>query len=140
MACYNRIIPGVGNLASCTQGMHRFVALVQGNTLEGVWYHLQTKLGICTENYQHCQIYPIYGAGQGSSNSPTVWLVISSILLNCYKSKAYGAVFESPDQNLRLQLFRAGFVDNTASYVNKFRDNILLAPEPMIDMLTHDSQ
>jgi hypothetical protein len=88
MACYNRIIPGVGNLASRAHGMHKFVALVQGKTLEDVRYHLKTKLGISAENYQHCQISLIYGTGQGSGNSPTVWLVISSILFNCYESKA----------------------------------------------------
>jgi hypothetical protein len=65
-ACYNRIIPGVGNLASRAHGMHKFVALVQGKTLEDVWYHLKTKLGISAENYQHCQISLIYGTSQGS--------------------------------------------------------------------------
>jgi hypothetical protein len=78
-ACYDCIIPGVGNLASRAHGMHKFVALVQGHTLEDVRYHLQTKLGISTGNYQHCQTSPIYGTGQGSGNSPTVGLVISSI-------------------------------------------------------------
>jgi hypothetical protein len=114
-ACYDRIIPGVGNLASRAFGMHRFVALVQGKTLEEVRYHLKTKLGISDENYKHCDIYPIYGTGQGSGNSPTVWLVISSILFDCYESKAFGATFESPDRTLRLRLFRAGFVDDTTS-------------------------
>jgi hypothetical protein len=139
-ACYDRIIPGVGNLASRAHGMHKFVALVQGHTLEEVRYHLKTKLGISTENYQHSKISPIYGTGQGSGNSPTVWLVISSILFNCYESIAHGAIFESPDRSLRLKLYRAGFVDDTASYVNRFCDNNPPSPATMIAMLTHDSQ
>jgi hypothetical protein len=139
-ACYDRIIPGVGNLASRAHGMHKFVALVQGHTLEEVRYHLKTKLGISTENYQHCKTSPIYGTGQGSGNSPTVWLVISSILFDCYESKAHGAIFESPDRSLRLKLYRAGFVDDTASYVNSFCDNNPPSPATMIAMLTHDSQ
>jgi hypothetical protein len=53
-ACYDRIIPGIGNLASRSFGMHRFIALVQGRTLEEVKYHLKTKLGVSEENYQHC--------------------------------------------------------------------------------------
>jgi hypothetical protein len=96
-ACFDRIIPGVGNLASRSFGMHHLVALVQGQTLAAVKYHLKTKLGISKENYKHCKAYIIYGTGQGSSDSPTVWLVISSILFDCYELKAFGAIFESPD-------------------------------------------
>jgi hypothetical protein len=100
-ACYDRIIPGVGNLGSRCHGMHQLVALVQGCTLEKVHYHLKTQLGISEENYKHCQSFPIYGTDQGSGNSPMVWLVISSVLFNCYEEKAYGAVFESPDRTIR---------------------------------------
>jgi hypothetical protein len=47
---------------------------------------------LCTEeNYKHCQCYPIYGMGQGSGNSLTIWLVISFVLFNCYEEKAFGA-------------------------------------------------
>ena len=96
-ACYDRIIPGLGNLACRSHGMHRCVALVQGKTLQDVHYHLKTNLGVSEENYKHCEIHPIYGTGQGSGNSPIIWLVISSVLFNCYESKAHGATFECPD-------------------------------------------
>ena len=139
-ACYDRIIPGLGNLASRCHGLHRCVALVQGRTLQDVHYHLKTNLGITEENYHHCEIYPIYGTGQGSGNSPTVWLVVSSVLFNCYESRAHGALFESPDRSISLQLYRVGFVDDTQSYVNKFEDDVPPTPEEMIRLLTHDSQ
>jgi hypothetical protein len=71
-ACYNRIIPGVGNLASCTHGLHQHVALVQGKTLEEVQYHLKTILGVTDKHYQHCTASPVFGTGQGSGNSPTI--------------------------------------------------------------------
>eukprot|EP00957_Ditylum_brightwellii_P077305 5875386-Ditylum_brightwellii.AAC.1 len=32
-------------------------------------------LGASEESYSHCQLYPIYGSGQGATNSPTIWLV-----------------------------------------------------------------
>ena len=120
--------------------MHRYVALVQGETLEEVKYHLKTKIGITEESYQHCKLYPIYGTGQGSGNSPTIWLVISSVLFKCYEDKAYGAIFESPDRKLRMKLFRTSFVDDTTSYVNKFCQDIPPKPKELIAMLTHDSQ
>ena len=139
-ACYDRIIPGLGHLASRSHGLHRFIAIVQGKTLEEVHYHLKTKLGITDENYQHCKAFPIYGTGQGSGNSPTIWLVVSSILFNCYESRAHGAVFESPDRSIRLQIYRVGFVDDTCGYVNKFEQHIPPTPAEMISLLTHDSQ
>jgi hypothetical protein len=112
-ACYDRIIPGVGNIASRAHGLHRTIALVQVTTLAEVKYHLKTQLGVtedfyqhCTEDfYQHCTISPIYGTGQGSGNSPTVWLVVSSILFRCYSEKAHGARFELPDGSVTIDLF-----------------------------------
>jgi hypothetical protein len=39
-----------------------------------------------------------------------------------------------------MKLFRSGFVDDTAGYVNQFLEDIPPSPEKMIRMLTHDSQ
>ena len=139
-ACYDRILPGLGNLASRCHGLHRLVAIVQGATLEEVHYHLKTSLGITEDNYKHCDIHPIYGTGQGSGNSPTVWLVISSVLFNCYETKAHGALFESPDRSVSLMIYRVGFVDDTCGYVNRFQDDSPPTPEMLISMLTNDSQ
>ena len=139
-ACYDRIIPGLGHLASRSHGLHRFVALVQGKTLAEVKYHLKTKLGITEENYSHCTVHPIYGTGQGSGNSPTIWLVVSSILFDCYEARAHGAVFESPDKTIRLQIYRVGFVDDTCGYVNNFTSPIPPSPAELISLLTKDSQ
>jgi hypothetical protein len=108
--------------------------------LKEVRYHLKTQLGVSDEHYKHCQILPVYGTGQGSGNSPTVWLVISSILFTCYSKKAHGATFESPDKSIRIDIFRIGFVDDTASYVNNFLSDIPPTPTKMITWLTHDSQ
>jgi hypothetical protein len=66
------------------------------------------------------------------------WLVIRSILFDCYESKAFGTTFKSPDWTVRLYQFCAGFVGNTASYVNKFLQNIPPTLEAMMAMLTHD--
>ena len=103
----------MGNLAIWSHGIHRHVALVQGRTLEDVKYHLKTQLGVSEEAYKHCIITPIYGTGQGSGNSPTIWLVVSSILFRCYSKRAHGARFESPDCSVCVDIFRVGFVDDT---------------------------
>ena len=139
-ACYDRIIPGIGNLASRSHGLHRYVALVQGKTLEEVKYHLKTQLGVSEDFYQHCTVTPIYGTGQGSGNSPTIWLVVSSILFKCYSKRAFGARFESPDRSICVDLFRVGFVDDTCGYVNQFCLDIPSDPAHLLKLLTHDAQ
>jgi hypothetical protein len=113
---------------------------VQGKTLAEVRYHLKTQLGVTDEFYQHCTISPIYGTGQGSGNSPTVWLVVSSILFRCYSAAAHGARFESPDGSVCIDLYRVGFVDDTCSYVNQFLSHTNPTPEELISLLAHDSQ
>jgi hypothetical protein len=45
-ACYDRIVPGVGNIASRAHGLHCTIALVQGTTLAKVKYHLKMQLGV----------------------------------------------------------------------------------------------
>jgi hypothetical protein len=116
------------------------VALVQGRTLKEVQYHLKTKLGISKENYKHCNIHPIYGTGQGSGNSPTVLLVVNSILFGCYVTRAFGATFESLDCTVCLCLFQAGFINKTASCVNEFLKNIPPTPEALTAKFTRYAQ
>jgi hypothetical protein len=139
-ACYDRIIPGLGNVASRSHGLNRTIAIVQGKTLSEVRYHLKTQLGVTDEFYQHSAASPIYGTGQGSGNSPTVWLVISSILFRCYSATAHGARFESPDGSIGIDLYRVGFVDDTCSYVNQFLSNSNPTPRELTSLLSHDSQ
>jgi hypothetical protein len=140
-ACYyDRIIPGVGNLASRTHGLHRNVALVQGRTLEEVQYHLKTILGATDEHYQHCTASPVSGTGQGSGNSPTIWLFIGSILFTCYSKKAHGARFKSLDKSICINIFCVGFVNDTAAYINDFLSDVPPTPNELITRLTHDSQ
>jgi hypothetical protein len=139
-ARYNHIIPGVGNLASRTHGLHRNVVLVQGKTLEEVQYHLQMTLGVSKEYYKHCMASPVFGTGQCSGDSPTIWLVISSILFTCYSEKAHGATFEAPVKSIRIDIFRVGFVDDTASYINDFRSDVPPMSNELITKLTHNSR
>ena len=83
---------------------------------------------------------PIYGTGQGSGNSPAIWLVVSSILFQCYSKQAHGARFQSPDCSVCIDLFRVGFVDETCGYVNTFNLDIPSTPEELTTLLTHNAQ
>ena len=42
-------------------------------------------------NFFHTTNHPVYGSGQGSGNSPHVWTMISSVLLQMLNKEAQGA-------------------------------------------------
>eukprot|EP00957_Ditylum_brightwellii_P161468 12294000-Ditylum_brightwellii.AAC.1 len=88
--CYNRIIPNLASLIT-----------------------RKKVLGISEAFYQHCQVSPIYGMGQGSTNSPSIWLLISSTLLDIYEAEAHGASFTTPDKETSVSLSMVGFVDDS---------------------------
>eukprot|EP00957_Ditylum_brightwellii_P089578 6822991-Ditylum_brightwellii.AAC.1 len=64
---------------------------VNAQTLAEDKFKLKTALGVSDEFYQHCQASPIYDMGQGSTNSPTIWLIISSMLYDIHDELGNGA-------------------------------------------------
>ena len=90
-SCYDRILASIACIASHKFGTPKSVTLVMANTLKECKYKLKTMLGVSEEYFSHCSFTPIYGTGQGSSNSPAIWCVISSVLFTSHESKAHGA-------------------------------------------------
>ena len=139
-SCYDRIHCFLANVVSQKYGINKAVCMVQGTTLEEAKYHLKTKLGVSDTFVKHCWFQPWYGTGQGSGNSPVYWLVISSTLFDAYESKAHGALFESPDRTESIQVFMAGFVDDTSNTTNDFAALQVPSPADLIKLATNDAQ
>ena len=74
------------------------VCVVQGRTLHEMQFNLKTGLEISEDSYKHSIVYPIFGTGQGSSASPTVWIVILNLLINIHDQFGHGATYFSPDK------------------------------------------
>ena len=72
-ACYDRIVPNLGMVASQAFGVPAQVTSTNAQTLLHAQYRIRTEMGLSDESYSHCQDYPIYGTGQGSGNSPAIW-------------------------------------------------------------------
>ena len=119
--------------------MHRKICLVQGNTLEEAKYFIKTKYGVSDEYITHCKAHPIYGTGQGSGNSSTYWLFISSTLFDMYNSQAQGSVYESKNRSIQVTVKAIGFVDDVRTSINAFENNSL-SLEQLVRMATRDSQ
>jgi hypothetical protein len=71
-------------------------------------------LGLPDEDYPHCHLHPIYGTGQGNTNSPVIWVQISSRLFDAHTTRERGANFVNPDGSYHLKVFMVGFVDDAA--------------------------
>ena len=77
-SCYDRIIVALASLINRKYGLHRKVVAVHATTLQQARFHLRTISGISDQFYSHTIQFPVYGSGQGSGNSPGIWLFISS--------------------------------------------------------------
>lgn len=96
-ACYDRILVELSSLTGRKYGLHKNVIFVHATTLEEAEFRIKTAAGVSAVHYTHCPMFPIYGTGQGSGNSPTIWCFISSTLFDCHQGHAYGARFHAAD-------------------------------------------
>jgi hypothetical protein len=122
------------------KGLHRLVTLVHATTLAEARYKLKTALGISDSEYSHDKAFPIYGTGQGSTNSPTIWIIISSTLFDIHMEKANGASFYSPDKSVEIAFSIVGFVDNSNCQTNDFLANPQPSPEVLAKLAQEDAK
>lgn len=139
-SCYNQIIASIVSIVSCKYGLHWSATYVCAWNLQDAKYKLKTQLGVSDDFYQHCKTHPIYGTSQGSTNSPAIWCFICSMLFDCFELKAHGAIFESPDQQLQIQIFMVGFVDDTTNGTNSFCENIQPPIDSLVKQMQEDAQ
>ena len=113
MVCYDRIVPSVAMLASRKYGVAPMVTRMNAETLRAAKYRLKTETGMADKGYTHeDEVHPIYGTGQGSTNSPAIWCFISSTLFDCYDELAHTAEYFDPTHNLEIEVGMTGFVDD----------------------------
>jgi hypothetical protein len=122
-ACYDRIIPNLGMLASRKYGVPIEVTRSNAATLSSAEYRVRTELGLAPTGYRHEESFPIYGTGQGSANSPAIWCFLSSSLFDCYDTVVHPATYQAPGGSTPLTLGMIGFVDDCNGQTNSFADD-----------------
>ena len=118
-ACYDRIICNLAMLISQYFGMPENACNMQAKTIKDMEFKLKTALGVSTQQYKHSPTTPVHGSGQGSCASPTLWLLISSILMRCLENGAPGMELypiEKTGNVIRSTI--DGFVDDTSLFTN----------------------
>ena len=139
-SCYDRILPSVASLLGRTKGLHKNVIFVHATTLKEARYKLKTDLGVSESFAQHCDLQPWFGTGQGSTNSPTIWTLVSSSLFDVHNAKAQGVEFCSPDRQFRIRITIVGFVDDSNCNTNLFMLNDQSDLQELVRRATHDAQ
>jgi hypothetical protein len=119
-SCYDRIIPNLAMMVSQKYGVHPQVTATNARTLEKAEYRIRSESGLAPKGYQHNQHFPIYGTGQGSSNSPAIWCFLSSSLYECYDTQATKAIYCTPSRTNHVEVGMIGFVDDSNGQTNCF--------------------
>ena len=120
--------------------MHEQLVHLHAQTLHCAKYHLRTQNGYSAQFYSHEKEYPIFGSGQGSGNSPFIWLFISSTLCDAHCKISTGANFISPDGQHTLHLTMVGFVDDCTGTCNDFRRQHQAPTHEIASIMTTDAQ
>jgi hypothetical protein len=82
-SCYNRIIYNLAMMVSKYFGISERACFTHAKTLKNMLFCLQTALGDSTQFYNDMEATPVHRLGQGSCASQCLWLLISSILMDC---------------------------------------------------------
>jgi hypothetical protein len=139
-SCFDRIIPSVSSIVARSYGLHRNITQMQGNMLLNAVYRIKsikTQLGISDDSYSHSDEFPVFGTGQGSSSSPSIWMLYCSVGFDIYDNHSYGATYFIPDCNKILKLGMTGFVDDNNAQTTGSPDE---SEEALALRCTHDAQ
>jgi predicted RNase H-like HicB family nuclease len=112
-SCFDRIVMTLASLCSQQIGMPKNACELFLGTLSQMKYYIKTASGISEEFYSTTENHVMHGPGQGGRGSPSVWLLISSLLMKCMEEKASGAVMVNPinpQESINQRI--TGFVDD----------------------------
>ena len=139
-SCYDRILVPFASLINRRYGMHRNVVAVHAMTLQQAIFRLKTASGMSDISYQHCAQFPIHGTGQGSGNSPCIWLFISCTLFTAHQQKAHGVTYVAPDGQEQVHMSMVGFVDDSTGSCNDFQPSTQVPLSTILQRMEQDAQ
>ena len=139
-SCYDRILVPFASIINRKYGLHSTVVAVHASTLREARFYLKTASGVSDSYYSPCLQYPIHGTGQGSGNSPSIWLFISSTLFDVHSTLAQGATFISPDGTISVRFSMVGFVDDSTGNCNDFQPQSEIDVDELLRRMANDAQ
>jgi hypothetical protein len=114
-ACYDRIIVMLGMLAARRCGMPTNVVSTHAEALQLMKYAIKTIHGVSEKNYHGTPFECLFGTGQGSGASPSVWLSLVVILMNTIDKLTPECMhFQSTTGKIKHSRRADAFVDDTS--------------------------
>jgi hypothetical protein len=80
-ACYDCIIVALGMLAVHRSGMPSNAIQLHAEALQSMYYTVKSAFGVSTGGYTGTNLEPLFGTGQGSGVSPSIWLSLKIVML-----------------------------------------------------------
>eukprot|EP00957_Ditylum_brightwellii_P156321 11898221-Ditylum_brightwellii.AAC.1 len=75
-------------------------------------YYLVTAKGVLEQYNTHKDGNPVFGSGQGATDSPAKWTGVSNPIIKCNNKWAIGRVMEDPMKQIKKKYNNTMFVDN----------------------------
>jgi hypothetical protein len=79
-ACYDRILPNLAAMVNRAHGLPDSIVKLHFKLLHSMVFEIKIE-GAQPVQFKNENKSPVFGTGQGSGNSPTIWTFISNILL-----------------------------------------------------------
>jgi hypothetical protein len=117
-SCYDRIICNLAIIISQHYGVSSNTASMQAATLQKMLFRIRTAIRDSRKHYSHTTKTPIHGTGQGSCAFPAIWLLVSSLLMDCLYILGNGMTIKDVMGKRTLRQLIDGFVDDTSLFTN----------------------
>eukprot|EP00957_Ditylum_brightwellii_P075442 5733681-Ditylum_brightwellii.AAC.1 len=111
-SCYNRVIPEIAALAQYQAGLPDQAATFFLQALKQMKYHMVTSYGVDEVPVKSTKVKPIYRIGQGATDAPQNWTLVSNTCQKAYEKHAKGCTITDPTQNIILNANGKMFVDD----------------------------
>ena len=112
-SCYDRIVHWVASLCLRRMGLQKEPSFEMFITIQKAWHRIATAYGESTGKYGGDRDIPLQGAGQGNGAGPTIWAVISAVLISVMRRYGHGISIISPLTFVALYVVCFAFVDDT---------------------------
>jgi hypothetical protein len=134
-SCYDRIVHAPAALCMPRQGVPAKMCEVLLGTLQQAVHHIQTGYGISKSALGDA---PLQGAGQGNGTGPSLWALISTVIISAMKRAGHGVQLLSSISNLALWIVCFAFVDDadtvqTAQTVEQSSEDVIQQLQPAVD-------
>jgi hypothetical protein len=117
-SCYDRIVMTLASLSAQRLGIDPKVCELLLHILHSHKHKISTQHGTSTEHFTSNESKPIHGPGQGGKSSSAIWMIISTLLMECMANQSDGATFTDPSNSTLVQQRMTGFVDDTTHWIN----------------------